>query len=253
MAAVSSFMSGLYLHVQFCSRALPILSLLLFLFCAQPAVLIPILLLHYFIDLQILTPPFLTPYFLHFVVWMFVFSSFYLIGDFNIDFLCTYSPFYNKILSVVSSFNLLQIVSEPTRVSKNTATLIDLVFVSSPLQVESCSTIPPLANSDHNGIQLHVLLKCPKRKEKITPRKVWKYSLTDYDTMAVLLSDVDWDQVLSGDVDECWSKWKTTFLRIMGICIPHLTFTPRDRVPWLTNSLIKNIRKRKALYQTYIS
>ena len=117
--------------------------------------------------------------------------------------------------------------------------------------MESCSTIPPLANSDHNGIQLHVLLKCPKRKEKITPRKVWKYSLADYDAMAVLLSDVDWDQVLSGDVDECWSKWKTTFLRIMGICIPHLTFTPRDRVPWLTNSLIKNIRKRKALYQTY--
>ena len=35
------------------------------------------------------------------------FLTFYLIGDFNIDFLCTYSPFYNKILSVVSSFNLL--------------------------------------------------------------------------------------------------------------------------------------------------
>ena len=61
-----------------------------------------------------------------------VFSNFYLIGDFNINFVCEASPFCSNLLSIVSSFNLIQVVTEPTRVSSNTATLIDLVFVSCP-------------------------------------------------------------------------------------------------------------------------
>ena len=79
-----------------------------------------------------------------------VFSNFYLIGDFNINFVCANAPFYSNLLSIISSFNLTQVVTEPTRVSTNTATLIDLIFVSCPPLVESCITIPPLAHSDHN-------------------------------------------------------------------------------------------------------
>ena len=49
---------------------------------------------------------------------IFVSSSpvFYLVGDFNINFLDVPTPLYHKLISVVSSFNLTQIVSEPTRV-----------------------------------------------------------------------------------------------------------------------------------------
>ena len=61
-----------------------------------------------------------------------------LIGDFNINFLCSSSLYY-KLLSVVSSFNLTQIVTEPTRISKTTSTLIDLIFVSSFVEVKLCS------------------------------------------------------------------------------------------------------------------
>ena len=73
-----------------------------------------------------------------------IFAIFYLIGDFNIDYFCTSHPLYCKLTSVVSSFNLTQIVTEPTRTTNSSATLIDLIFASSPTQVESCSTIPPL-------------------------------------------------------------------------------------------------------------
>ena len=81
--------------------------------------------------------------------------SFFLVGDFNIDFLVPSTSLYFKLLSVVSSFNLSQIVSEPTRVSNSSSTLIDLIFVSSIVSVESCVTVPPpLANADHFGLQL---------------------------------------------------------------------------------------------------
>ena len=77
----------------------------------------------------------------------------------SINFVCETSPFHSNLLSIVSSFDLIQVVTEPTRVSLYTATLIDLVFVSCPPLVESCITIPPLANSDHNGLQLVIRLK----------------------------------------------------------------------------------------------
>ena len=89
----------------------------------------------------------------------------------------THNPLYSsKLLSVTSSFNLVQIVSELTRVTNNTCTLIDLIFVSSVNYVESCTTIPPLANSDHYGLHLKTNLKSPKQLEKGVPRKLWKIS-----------------------------------------------------------------------------
>ena len=54
--------------------------------------------------------------------------SFFLVGDFNIDFLVPCTSLYFKLLSVVSSFNLSQIVSEPTCVSNSSSTLIDLIL-----------------------------------------------------------------------------------------------------------------------------
>ena len=95
-----------------------------------------------------------------------VFSHLYLIGDFNIDYFCTSHPLYCHLTTVVSSFNLTQIVSEPTGTTNNSSTLIDLIFASSPSQVESCNTIPPLANADHNGLQLTFSIKSSKTAAK---------------------------------------------------------------------------------------
>ena len=121
--------------------------------------------------------------------------SFFLVGDFNIDFLVPSTSLYFKLLSVVSSFNLSQIVSEPTRVSSSLSTLIDLIFVSSIVSVQSCVTVPPLANADHFGLQLVFTTSHPKRCKKSSTRRVWQYSLADFDRAAELLDSVDWDSI----------------------------------------------------------
>ena len=43
-------------------------------------------------------------------------SHFVLVGDFNVNYLDDHHPLYNKLLSILDSFNLTQEVSEPTRV-----------------------------------------------------------------------------------------------------------------------------------------
>ena len=127
-----------------------------------------------------------------------------LIGDFNVDFLCSSSLYY-KLLSVVSSFNLTQIVTEPTRISKTTSTLIDLIFVSSLVEVKLCSTIPPLANADHLGLHLVVATSLRAKKPKPVTRKIWRYAFADFDQAMELLDAIEWTSTLSYDVDAYWS------------------------------------------------
>ena len=120
----------------------------------------------------------------------------------------------------MSSFNLTQIVSEPTRVTESSSTLIDLIFVTPTVIVKYCSTLPPLANADHYGLQLIMTTKSPVKRSKPVSRRIWRYTLADFDRAAELLDTIEWTNLLPDNVDDFWSAWKTYFLQIMEICIP---------------------------------
>ena len=76
------------------------------------------------------------------------FSSFVLIGDFNINY------FFDRTLpyfcNILSTFDLTQVVDDHTHIHQgNCHSLIDLVLMSAPSLFVSCRVIPPLSNSDH--------------------------------------------------------------------------------------------------------
>ena len=50
--------------------------------------------------------------------------------------------------------------------------------MSNPSSLEVCSVIPPLSNSDYNGVSLTIKWKTANRKSR--PRKIWKYSQADF-------------------------------------------------------------------------
>ena len=104
-------------------------------------------------------------------------------------------------------------MSEPTRVTDTSSTLIDLVFVSSVHDVKSCTTIPSLENADHYGLWIAFsTTSCKCIMEPIT-RKVWHYAHADWEKAEELLDCIEWDSLLSTDVNECCSTWKTAFYR----------------------------------------
>jgi len=87
-----------------------------------------------------------------------LFSNLILLGDFNVNYLDSTSSLYTLLHSIISSFDLTQIVQEPTRVVDNgSATLIDPALLSNPSCCKECSVIPPLSNSDHNAWHLTYL------------------------------------------------------------------------------------------------
>ena len=140
-------------------------------------------------------------------------------------------------------------VSEHTHIHHNgTRSMIDLVFVSDPHLVRSCSTVPPLSNSDHLGLQVDLSL----RSTIITPKShvVWRYKHADWERACDLINSTDWKSLLNqSDMNKSWCNWRDKFMQIMHETIPSGTIPPRRNRPWLTKKLIQAIRKRNALHK----
>ena len=91
----------------------------------------------------------------------FSFSNFVLIGDFNVDFCNPSHPLFSRLKGFLYSFSLSQVVHTPTHSKPNgEPSLIDLALLSDTSQLGTCSTIPPLGTSDHNGRLLQLPQYC---------------------------------------------------------------------------------------------
>ena len=107
--------------------------------------------------------------------------------------------------------------------------IIDLAFLSNPSCCEECSVIPPLSNSDHNGISLTLKWSVVKMSQS---RKVGKYSRTNFELACAHIDATDWDAIPQGDcIDEIWDKWSNRFMSIMEQCLPRCTLPKRRKLP----------------------
>ena len=87
-----------------------------------------------------------------------------IMGDFNID-LIQDNYKSRKWKHLMNTFGLTQIVNEPTRITENSATLIDHVYIAdSNLVQEICITVPKITISDHYPIV--ITMKSDKKTEK---------------------------------------------------------------------------------------
>ena len=128
------------------------------------------------------------------------------LGDYNIDLLAE-TPLSQDILSTMLAFHLHQVVTEPTRVTSSTSTLIDHVYVSDLSLVTACSTTPAVGNSDHLSITT-TLNKRTSLPQRIR-RKVWSYRSADWDRANELLArNLPTDIPAESDIDAIWSSWK---------------------------------------------
>ena len=180
------------------------------------------------------------------------YSNFIFVGDFNVDFSIHSHPLLTKISTLMELFSLPQVVNGHTHTSSSGRhSLIDLVFVSNPPTLHSCSVIPPLANSDHLGVHTTFSLHSSMlSKARHCPRKIWRYYRADFSRACQLISDSNWESLLSDDFDESWHQWQYHFLSIMEKCIPRGGLPPRRRnLPWLNKGIIQSMRRRNNFFK----
>ena len=79
-------------------------------------------------------------------------KDFYLLGDLNCNMLDGSNNHKSSTLTnILDIYGLSQLISEPTRITPTSRTLIDLCITSSPEKISN-SGVVHLAISDHSGL-----------------------------------------------------------------------------------------------------
>ena len=109
------------------------------------------------------------------------FSTFILLGDFNVNFCNPQHLLFSHVSDILYNFSLVQVVPSFTHVSPNGSTsLIDLALLSDISCLQSCTTLPPLSSSDHLGVSHGIKWKAPSRTTRCKPQRIWNYRDADF-------------------------------------------------------------------------
>ena len=172
-----------------------------------------------------------------------------IMGDFNAHYSeqlpCRSTPIGKKFYSFLKINNLVQLISEPTRVNQCSLTILDLLITNCSGDFSNRGILSPPSNCDHSIIygemNIH-LYKSPCLK-----RDVWNFSNVDILNLNRELDQVDWSLFLvnESDIDVVYEKWYRTFRCIVEKYIPFKTVTirPNDK-PWMNGRIRLSIRKR---------
>ena len=171
-----------------------------------------------------------------------------LLGDFNVDQLSRNNQ--NKLMlgSFAIENDLKQLIKTPTRVTQNSKTLIDLIYVSDSHRFIQSGVIFSTL-SDHS--LTYCVMKCGVPKQP--PRKFEYRSFKSYNKESFVrdLSEVPWSIIESiNDIDDAVLLWDKLFSSVVNIHAP-LKFKRAKGTnnPWVSTKLIMIRRDRDYHYK----
>jgi len=173
-----------------------------------------------------------------------------LCGDFNINYLDDNSRKF-PLDSLLASFGVFSTVKFPTRISHQSCTLIDNIFIN--IYNHDFSVYPIINGlSDHDGQIItfsNTVNTVPRHTYTITG-VINSHTIMNF---TFLLSYENWDDVfLEKDVNVLFNNFLNTYLRIFYASFPNIktknAFNPK---PWLTTGIKISCAKKRELYLTY--
>ena len=174
-----------------------------------------------------------------------------LLGDFNFDYTSPNAATKN-FQRIANLFNLKQLITDPTRITQSSRTLIDLFFTSKPeLYV---SGVLPIGFSDHSAIfGIRKLHRIPLPPPRIVEARNYKH----YDPALFCedLNSIPWDILeLDNTPNDAWQSFKDLFLTAADEHAPVVARRVRGRsVPWLTPEIKDLMHQRDHQHKKAIS
>ena len=144
------------------------------------------------------------------------------------------------------SLGLTQMISQPTRVTPNSKTLIDHIYTSTEENI-SCVNVKELTVRDHYAIFGNRKINSFVRKH--SHQTITYRSFKHFDEIAFVddLRQIPWEILDTfDDVNECVQVWNILFLEIVNKHVPLKQYrVRRDHQPdWLTPEIIDTIKER---------
>ena len=127
---------------------------------------------------------------------------------------------------------------------------LDLFLTTNPTLITQVSCQPGL--SDHDMVIAHCSLTPTTQKQK--PRKVPIFRKADWSKFKSLMRDYQ-QKFLSShigkSVEELWNGFTSTLDLYSSQCIPVKTFSGKKSLPWITQEIRRQIRKRNHFYKQF--
>ena len=169
-------------------------------------------------------------------------------GDYNLDLLKneTHLP-TSKFLDLMYSCSFLPLIHKPTRVTNQTATLIDNIFTNDMQLNDSILNGILLTNiSDHFPI-FHIVKNMSYSIETnaLIKRRVNEENIQSFKEK---LSEINWDEILmKQDTQHAYDSFQQTFSTLYNECFPWMSIKTGHRKykPWLTDDLKLIIKQKK--------
>ena len=167
-----------------------------------------------------------------------------IMGDLNCDISKTpQDPNTRKLLFSFSLYQIDQLINEPTRVTRTSATMIDLFFTNKPENILQSGVIH-LGISDHSLIYAVRKVNSPKCRERLKLVRNFKnFNATDF---VWDISQISWESVvLHNNPNVCWKIWQSLFIEVLDRHAPLRNIRIRaTSLPWITQKIKKLMRLR---------
>ena len=145
-----------------------------------------------------------------------------------------------------STFQLTQLIQEPTRITPSSSTRIDVICVSGSmvLNTKKSGTLS-IGLSDNSLVYIIIGHNPPKSKPEIFSFRSFRHFIEE--DFVKDLSSVQWDGIFSKEDDvECsWKKFKETFTGLTNKHAPYVSVRKKQSgSPWITTGYLALARDR---------
>ncbi|PNF17939.1 hypothetical protein B7P43_G18419 [Cryptotermes secundus] len=167
-------------------------------------------------------------------------------GDWNINFLQD-STQLSALLNLLETYNLINTVTSPTRVTKNSVSLID-VMITDKVYYKNLTEVLDLGYSNHLAQILHIKVNKPKTGwKKITRRQFSGRNIEEFNH---LLEMESWEDVLLYDeVNTSYNTFLNRFLYYFERSFPLKTVHKKNHneIKWIIRGIKVSSQKMRLL------
>ncbi len=148
--------------------------------------------------------------------------------------------------------NLFQIIKDPTRLTANSSTILDLIITDAPGYIISSGVLPPIFDLDHCVTSCSVQVQ--HNNEPSFIRETWNYNAANFDGFRIDLDRALWHSAyhMYDDLDDIVGYWSELFLNTAKQHVPYIIVRhrPRDK-PWMTTEIRKLLRLRDRAWKRF--
>ena len=163
-----------------------------------------------------------------------------LMGDFNIDLSPHFYPLINR----------------PTRITANSATLIDNIFINN-IHLDCVRGILISDLSDHLPVfQIFPSISTPEPKKMVIKKRA--VTKANMNKLRSEVQNINWEFLRTiNDVDDAYSYFKETFMCLYNKYIPEKNLSNKEakihKKPWITKGFIKSSKIKNKLYKKILN